>query len=189
MPIVQYEIIEKSKVENYIHQRYYQEIAELETLGFHNLYFTRELSFEYSALVLAWMYPFLKMNKEIFQIEAPFRYVHMNPFITHSQEATYCQVLGLGVVFTSCFMDGSALISCSYPNNAYLNAAHKIYKYAPTRQNLSIEGTWKKHQLRVVAMEKYGYGRDFDLNLDTFERIAAMDSHIMLRTQPRQVQA
>ena len=33
MPIVQYEIIEKSKVENYIHQRYYQEIAELETLG------------------------------------------------------------------------------------------------------------------------------------------------------------
>lgn len=179
MPIAHYEEIHKAKIEYQIHERYHKEIQELETLGFHDLYFTREVTFPFSVIFMFWAYFPMKAHSEIFQIEKPFRFVLLNPLLLNRDYDCYVNIFGMGAKFVTLFQNGGVLYSCNYPTNEYFNSKKQIYRYAP-RENISIAETWENHQARIEALEASGLVTDNELHLAKFERVMALEDKILL---------
>jgi hypothetical protein len=166
---MQLEVIHKDKIEYRIHERYHKEISELSRLGFSNLLFTREVSFPMSSLFMFWIYPFLKFNREIVQVEQPFRYVLLNPLLIHHESNSYASVFGLGTKFVTAFTDGSVLISYTNARMSHANSNLKIVSYSPNDHEESISTTWKRHQERILSFEHKGFESDYLLSVDKYE--------------------
>lgn len=179
MPLAHYEEIHKSKVEQEIYERYQKEIRELETLGFHDLNFAREVTFPLSALLMFWSYFPMKAAGEIFRIEKPLRFVLLSPLLLHQEFDSYAHIFGLGTKFVTVFRNGGILYSCNYVTNKHNNTKNHIYRYSADEKE-PIGETWYKHQRRIEVLEAEGLVTDSDLQLAKFERAMSVEDKILL---------
>ncbi|HEX2905682.1 MAG TPA: hypothetical protein VHO69_02400 [Phototrophicaceae bacterium] len=181
MPLATYEPIQKSKVEYQIQDRYQREITELKTLGFRDLSYTREVFFPYSVLVFFFLYPIMRLNREIFHIEAPLRYVLLSPLLVSEAAGTYAFVFGRGVKFYTECQDGTVLLSCTFPGADDRHPESQFYGfYARAKNERAIATVWQQHQARIKQLEQAGAPALLSLSLEHFESLSQREDHALL---------
>lgn len=173
-----YQEIHKDKLEYDLQQRYAEELSQLETFGFDDVRHTREVVFPFSALIFFPLYPFFKYKREIFQIEAPLRFVIFNPLALNYPYGTYAHVFGLGVKFITQFTDETLLTSANYVTTRVVKPKRKLYAYGGTPMPLS--EAWKRHQGFLHELEADSCEVDTDLTLPKFEKVMHRDDKAML---------
>ncbi|MCB9460791.1 MAG: hypothetical protein H6670_14160 [Anaerolineaceae bacterium] len=177
--MIRYEVIHKQKIEYRLQERYQQEIKQLEALGFHDLYHTREVVFPFSALFLLWLYPILKMNREVLQIEMPLRYVLLNPLLLNREYDTYAHVFGLGTKFATLFADNTMLITTNYSETRIVKPELKIYHYSLPKLT-PLGKVWNAHIDHIADIETKGRETNSDLSIENFEKIMLRDDKALL---------
>lgn len=174
-----YQEIHKDKIEYELQQKYSSELAELQSLGFDEIYHTREVVFPLSALLFPYMYPIMRLKGEVVKIESPLRFVLLYPVIFNRAYDTYAHAFGMGVKFATLFMDDTVLISTNYRSKSVIKPERKIYRYTSNKSS-SITELWQQHQHRIVNIEKKGCETQPDMSMGHYERIMHRDDKAIL---------
>ncbi len=155
-----------------VRERYLSEINALKRIGFEEQCFYTEMLSPFSLLLFLPSFLLMRAHREVMHIRDPLRIAASYPLLIHRDSATYALIMGMGIKFYTQFIDGTGVITTSFPTQAIHDPIGQLYKYSGPA---SIELAWQSHQDQIGKLTAAGKQFAPQLNFEGYVEISKQE--------------